>query len=632
MKDKNIFSFSLPTMKECFKMYWYIPALSFVMYFFAGIFPILSNLKRIPEIEYYVEECLDNLSLIYMVLLLAVPVITASLMMGFLHNQQKSMMIHALPISKGRLFNTYYLSGWILCQIPIVLMGLIYIAIAAQAEAIYVIDVCGWVLTSAAIITFFYAISVFTGTLTGTTIMNLIGSGIIMVIIPLIMSIARGYCRIFIAGFYSFPDAIVNIVEKVNPLLAMISAGSALPYRLHFIYLGIAVLISISAKMIYKTRKLELVGSSVLSKAFEELCTYLVVFVGMSSFGLLAWSFTMSRPLIIVGMFAGTLFTFVLAKIAVNRTVKIWNKSLLYSFAGYMCIAAIFVAVTVFDITGSQASVPDVGEVESVVMDDIITGYTNEAITEGNLPNSYYKEGSEKARVLSSPEAVAAIVKLHQYIVDNKNYNLTEDALFDDDEGASIYDSEGNEVHLCNEYITIRYNLKNGNEMIRDYEVILDEKTVELINDIVTCEEFVEKNKITSYVDTDKISYLTIVAMQENHDGINEETTLIDDKTVIDGIIEAWEKDISNSGYKENNRSNSDYWELGSIEIYFEKSKPQKENSSLGYAGSSNSYNKYSSKDELDESDGMPMMLIWVKNIDENLLEYLKSIGYEGMM
>ena len=39
MQNKNYFSLSWPLIRECFKMYWYIPALSFVMYFFAGIFP-----------------------------------------------------------------------------------------------------------------------------------------------------------------------------------------------------------------------------------------------------------------------------------------------------------------------------------------------------------------------------------------------------------------------------------------------------------------------------------------------------------------------------------------------------------------------------------------------------------------
>ena len=81
VQNKKYFSLSWPLIRECFKMYWYIPALSFVMYFFAGIFPVLSNLKHIPELENYITESFNNLKFIYMALLIIAPVVSASIMM-----------------------------------------------------------------------------------------------------------------------------------------------------------------------------------------------------------------------------------------------------------------------------------------------------------------------------------------------------------------------------------------------------------------------------------------------------------------------------------------------------------------------------------------------------------------------
>ena len=70
------------------------------MYFFAGIFPVLSNLKHIPELENYITESFNNLKFIYMALLIIAPVVSASIMMGYLHRESKALMLHALPMSK----------------------------------------------------------------------------------------------------------------------------------------------------------------------------------------------------------------------------------------------------------------------------------------------------------------------------------------------------------------------------------------------------------------------------------------------------------------------------------------------------------------------------------------------------
>ena len=47
VQNKKYFSLSWPLIRECFKNVMVYSALSFVMYFFAGIFPVLSNLKHI---------------------------------------------------------------------------------------------------------------------------------------------------------------------------------------------------------------------------------------------------------------------------------------------------------------------------------------------------------------------------------------------------------------------------------------------------------------------------------------------------------------------------------------------------------------------------------------------------------
>ena len=236
MQNKKYFSLSWPLIRECFKMYWYIPALSFVMYFFAGIFPVLSNLKHIPELENYITESFNNLKFIYMALLIIAPVVSASIMMGYLHRESKALMLHALPMSKNRLFNSYYLSGWILCLIPVALIALLYCAIDPSTEIIQLRDISIWFISSLSMITFFYGIAVLAGSLTGTVYMNLIAVGIMMVIAPLITFIIKTYGEIFIAGFYTLPEGVLDFSVKTNPVFALMFYFQPLTLKAYGIY------------------------------------------------------------------------------------------------------------------------------------------------------------------------------------------------------------------------------------------------------------------------------------------------------------------------------------------------------------------------------------------------------------
>lgn len=122
MKHKNPLCVSGALMKEILKMYWYIPVLTFVLYFFTGIIPILSNISNISSIDYYIYQSLRNTNVIYALIMSAAPVVTALLMMGFLHKEAKALMLHAMPFSKSRIFNSYYMAGWLMCVLPLLAM------------------------------------------------------------------------------------------------------------------------------------------------------------------------------------------------------------------------------------------------------------------------------------------------------------------------------------------------------------------------------------------------------------------------------------------------------------------------------------------------------------------------------
>lgn len=618
MKYKNPLCISGALMKEIFRMYWYIPVFTFMLYFFAGIMPILSNMSNMDSIDYYIHESVKNMNIIYTGIVCVVPVITAVLMMGFIHKESKALMLHIQPLSKNRIFNSYYISGWLMCIIPLLITTALYLLLSFRIHAITRFDIIYWLLSSIAVMTWFFGITVFAGTLTGTAVMNLLAAGVLTIIFPVLVSIVEAYCNIFISGYYKMPECVTYIAENYNPMLNMLfrygeeETGRTIVFAVYF---AVGVLLSAWGRRIYKTRKLERVGSSTLSKTFEELMTYLVVFVGMSSFGLMMWTFSDSRLMIIVGMIIGTLLTLSIVKIIVNRSMRIFGRDFLRSLAVYSAIAVVFVALTVFDITGFSKRVPEASDVKSVEMEDFASFYDN------FIDSGFTEESNVNSKMqFTSPESIDKIVELHNYIVDNKLY------AGESETGAEVYDLDGTPVSIGSEYIHIKYKLENGNSLERYYSVNMDQKVAQLLDDILTGEEYMEKSKLSSYINMENISYVQITSTAEYYDDPYEESersyysygdyyeeheisnaniAVIENPKLIKKVFSAWDKDMADCGYLSGNRGVSSIQEIASVEIYFKQPEDKKRA-------------KY----------GEESVVFTISNFDENIIKCLTDAGY----
>lgn len=618
MKYKNPLCISGALMKEIFRMYWYIPVFTFMLYFFAGIMPILSNMSNMDPIDCYIHESVKNMNIIYTGIVCVVPVITAVLMMGFIHKESKALMLHIQPLSKSRIFNSYYISGWLMCIIPLLITTALYLLLSFRIHAITRFDIIYWLLSSIAVMTWFFGITVFAGTLTGTAVMNLLAAGVLTIIFPILVSIAGAYCNIFISGYYKMPECVTYIAENYNPMLNMLfrygdeETGRTIVFAVYF---AVGVLLSAWGRRIYKTRKLERVGSSTLSKTFEELMTYLVVFVGMSSFGLMMWTFSDSRLMIIVGMIIGTLLTLSIVKIIVNRSMRIFDRDFLRSLAVYSAIAVVFVALTVFDITGFSKRVPEASDVKSVEMGDFASFYDN------FIDSGFTEESNVNSKMqFTSPESIDKIVELHNYIVDNKLY------AGESETGAEVYDLDGTPVSIGSDSIHIKYKLENGNSLERYYSVNMDQKVAQLLDDILTGEEYMEKSKLSSYINMENISYVQITSTAEYYDDPYEESersyysygdyyeeheisnaniAVIENPKLIKKVFSAWDKDMADCGYLSGNRGVSSIQEIAGVEIYFKQPEDKKRA-------------KY----------GEESVAFTISNFDENIIKCLTDAGY----
>ncbi|MGN0714365.1 MAG: hypothetical protein ACI4LN_00990 [Anaerovoracaceae bacterium] len=494
MKNKKIFSLSGALITENLKMYWYLPALSFIAYFMAGIFPLImdSSLRTDPN-RTYLEDSLNNMNFFFGLLLVALPLIAAVMVMGFLHKPARAMAIHAQPFSRNRIYCSQILTGWLLCVLPVAAMTLLYLLIAGMpAASLY------WGCNSVAILTFFYGLYVLAGSLVGSSVMQVLLSGVFFGIVPLILWLVYCYCENFLNGFYTMPESMVDFMTRSNPLLYLVTemwGGEAMPLSLTLTYLAVGLVMLTLAGLAYERARLERVGDSMMYRLFEEIITWLIVFVGMTVFGYFFYGTLDSRSMMLVGMAVGLLLSFVIVKIIIARSIKILTKQNLLSLGIFAVLAALFTGVVMFDLAGYGRWVPDAEDVASVDSDSI---YYNDGYNYYQFADDFNKENE----TLTSPDAIEKVVALHRYAAEHSLHEKEYTELVQD----SNYDSK-KYTHL-----TFCYEMKNGSSRDRQYRVEMTEEMAALLNEVLSCEEYRADACLSDGITAENVSYIYISA------------------------------------------------------------------------------------------------------------------------
>ncbi len=494
MKNKRIFSLSKALITENLKMYWYLPALSFIAYFMAGIFPLImdSSLRTDPN-RTYLEDSLNNMNVFFCLLLVAVPLIAAVTMMGYFHKPAQAMTIHAQPFSRNRIYCSQTLTGWLLCVLPVAAMTLLYLFIAGMpAASLY------WGCNSVAILTFFYGLFVLAGSLVGSSVMQVLLSGVLFGIVPLILWLVFCYCESFLNGFYTMPEGMEDFMSRSNPLLYLLTEmwnGNAMPVPLTLAYLAVGLILLILAGLAYERARLERVGDSMMYRLFEEIITWLIVFVGMTVFAFFFYNTLDSRSMLLVGMAVGLLLSFIIVKIILARSIRILTKQNLLSLGILTVLAALFTGVVMFDLAGYGRWVPDAEDVASVDSDSI---YYNDGYNYYQFADGFSRENE----TLTSPEAIEKVVTLHRYAAEHSLGNQ---------EYTELAQESGNNpkkyVHL-----TFRYEMKNGSRRDRHYQVEMTEEMIGLLNEVLSCEEYRTDACLSEQITAENVSYIYISA------------------------------------------------------------------------------------------------------------------------
>ncbi|MEG1585090.1 MAG: hypothetical protein RR361_08565, partial [Anaerovorax sp.] len=209
MKSKaSYFSISVPLIKENFRRFWAIPVLSFLVYFFSFPFQVIMSYGHLNELSLFIGNALLNHQIPIMFAHGVFPAIAAVIVFRYLQSTSSATVMHAMPFSRNKLFNSNGISGLLLVLIPFLLNGLILLALSKPVFSMYEgqnafarTDILVWMGESVVIICFVYAISVFAGIVTGNMMMHFAMAGLLNFVVPGLLMLFSVYFQQFVFGF-----------------------------------------------------------------------------------------------------------------------------------------------------------------------------------------------------------------------------------------------------------------------------------------------------------------------------------------------------------------------------------------------------------------------------------------------
>jgi ABC-2 type transport system permease protein len=432
MKSKvSYFSISRPLIIENLRRFWAIPALAFLVYFLSGVFPILMSYRHLDTLSSYIVASLNNQQPFYMFAHLIFPVVAAVVIFRYLQGISSVSVVHSMPFTRLKLYNSGIISGFILIISPILVNGLILLAISKpiynQYDNGYGIvtetvnlfsrtDILNWVWISILITASIFAVAVFAGIVTGNSLMHFATAVWFNFLIPALYAVFIAYFSHYLFGF----DTSGNWTEygmKISPFLNVLQSAGKFGLWVTLYYIASILIIFVLTGFLYHKRRLERATDSLVFGFMEPIICYLIAFLGMTLLGFYFQALGNSEFYMYAGFAAGTLIFFIIGQMIVKKTPRIYNLRSLRSFGIYALIALIFLLGLTFDLTGFEKRVPPTGDVSSFTLTDDFSIGSNPNVNyvNGRPVGTIFGDG--EALRFKDPDNIKAVTALHKALI-----------------------------------------------------------------------------------------------------------------------------------------------------------------------------------------------------------------------
>ena len=214
MKNNGFFSAAL--FKENVKRFWPIAFVGFVVYFLSGPVNVISFGAKSG-----VHIALHGFNFGYIFSALALSVIPAICVFGYLQRVSSVSMMHSMPFSRKSLYVTSYLSGLFIAVLPALLTAVCLMVLRkpVYAEAPTIPDsligttpvavgadlfsfsyILKWLLGQFILIAFGYTVSVFAGIIAGNSVIHTLTACALNAIVPALYGLYLLYTQLFLWG------------------------------------------------------------------------------------------------------------------------------------------------------------------------------------------------------------------------------------------------------------------------------------------------------------------------------------------------------------------------------------------------------------------------------------------------
>ncbi len=485
MTSKNLF-FKL--LKEDLKRRIWTIALSVLAFFLFLTVALAISIGNYDPDYFAKEQIAENIAgmigpeyLIVSFITIAGALICGLSSFFYLHSRKKVDLFHSIPVRREMLFAVSYLNGLLIYLVPYIinvllcfvilqmngLMSLERLFIAFTAVGINLLYYC-----------LIYTLAIIAVMLTGNIVVSCLGTAVFLVYGPVLMGIKVMYCTEFFktyAGDRS-DSVILKFLSPLGSYLYAANPRSLGDYQVDHTSIIKTVLVTVVlllfALFLYKKRPSEAAGKAMAFSVSKPIIKFLLVLPAALLGGIIFRQISANSS---TGWFIfGLVFVFIVSG-AIIEIIYNFDVRSAFGHKRHMLISGVVVTAIVcifqFDLIKFDLYIPDENKIES--MSVFISGLDSSLnYVEPNTDRNSYDYVSGENYQLK-----------HMKITDfGAAYTLA---------GIGITEAKDNREINMEDYYTyrIKYSLKNGRSVYRDYSLKLDQ-SYDLLKDIFMKEEY----------------------------------------------------------------------------------------------------------------------------------------------
>ena len=516
--------FNKTLVKSDFKRLWWIPAVHTLAIFLMSVFTFMERYFNSPSrdavamrfdrgINFFNSTIYHYMTPVF-VLALIVPVALSVFLFSYLQSGKAVTFAHSVPVSRKASFVSHTISGILMFLIPLVVNGAILLAMRLDSGFAQTFVVSH--LLSCLFIGALYSLVAFSFT---TLIAMLCGNVVANFIFTYIFAFLPLAAEAFFK-YFAYTQLFGFVMESsfwCEKYLYLTASETLTVYGI-FLYIILSAVFLAAALILYRIRNMENHSEIVAFPSLRPVFVFgVAVCSGAVGFAYINALWSIENPLSMIPFgILGLIIATMLVKKSF-RGLKLLKPVLIYALV-IVCIFCIFN----YDLTGFEKRVPNSGDVEYVTFE-----------LDGVNPvhsGWYYSDEGKRYKLLEefSPDVTDAdeiknVCSFHTYLAEKGKENL------DNAWG-----------------VTLKYTLKNGKTLLRQYDIDYAMHK-EILEPIVTS-DIIRKTYFPILRDV-KRNYTSVSVYDERiFDG---QPAMFQDEATVNEFLIALKKDTQSAPYDE---------------------------------------------------------------------------------